>query len=192
MCFNSTYEYLALSPPEELRQRVWNGRHGELWHYRFTSGLPLRDGDDALSVNWCELTITHETTGKRLFRNSFATNLPFTADTVADIVLWGRCRWKLENNGFNVLKTKGYHFEHNYGHGSKPLQCANHAPLVRLLVPHHLRPHPPGLSPGASGVGAARHLLPRHPGVARYRLFTSWEALLAFMVEGLELTPDTS
>jgi len=111
------YEYLDLYPPQQLRQRVWNGRHGELWHYRFTSGLPLRDGDDALPVDWCELSIYHETTGELLFRNNFATNLPVTAATVAEIVAWGRCRWmlsracvgKIENNGFNVLKTKGYH-----------------------------------------------------------------------------------
>jgi hypothetical protein len=28
--------------------------------------------------------------------------------------------------------------------------------------------------------------------LTRYHLFASWEQLLAFMVEGLELTPDTS
>jgi len=27
-------------------------------------------------------------------------------------------RWKIENEN-NTLKTKGYHFEHNYGHGKQ-------------------------------------------------------------------------
>ncbi|MDP6966494.1 MAG: ISNCY family transposase, partial [Candidatus Marinimicrobia bacterium] len=31
----------------------------------------------------------------------------------------GRCRWKIENEDFNTLKTKGYHFEHNFGHGKQ-------------------------------------------------------------------------
>ena len=26
-------------------------------------------------------------------------------------------KWKIENETFNCLKTKGYNFEHNYGHG---------------------------------------------------------------------------
>jgi hypothetical protein len=33
----------------------------------------------------------------------------------------GRARWKIENETFNVLKTKGYHLEHNFGHGKQHL-----------------------------------------------------------------------
>jgi len=33
----------------------------------------------------------------------------------------GRCRWKIENEGFNTLKNQGYHIEHNFGHGKKNL-----------------------------------------------------------------------
>ncbi len=33
----------------------------------------------------------------------------------------GRARWKIENEHNNVLKTKGYHLEHNFGHGKKQL-----------------------------------------------------------------------
>ena len=32
-----------------------------------------------------------------------------------------RARWKVENETFNTLKTQGYHFEHNYGHGYRNL-----------------------------------------------------------------------
>ena len=32
-----------------------------------------------------------------------------------------RSRWKIENETFNTLKTQGYHFEHNFGHGYKNL-----------------------------------------------------------------------
>lgn len=35
-----------------LSHRHWNGRHGEIWSYRFLNGVPLRQGEDALSVNW--------------------------------------------------------------------------------------------------------------------------------------------
>src|ERR1019366_9155076 len=30
-------------------------------------------------------------------------------------------RWKIENETFNVLKTNGYHLEHNFGHGKETL-----------------------------------------------------------------------
>jgi hypothetical protein len=37
------------------------------------------------------------------------------------VVAAGRARWKIENESNNVLKTKGYHLEHNFGHGKKHL-----------------------------------------------------------------------
>ena len=33
----------------------------------------------------------------------------------------GRARWKVENETINTLKTQGYQFEHNFGHGKKNL-----------------------------------------------------------------------
>jgi hypothetical protein len=33
----------------------------------------------------------------------------------------GRARWKIENETVNVLKSNGYHLEHNFGHGQKTL-----------------------------------------------------------------------
>lgn len=195
------YDYLALYPPEELSRRVWNGRHGENHQYRWLEGLPLREGEDALTVNWCELTITHETTGKLLFRNSFATNLPITADTVADIVAWGRCRWKLENHGFNVLKTKaclersrkGYHFEHNYGHGQHNLASLLLTLLLYAFLCHTIFALTlPAYAQVRQALGRRDTFFHDVRALTRYHLFASWEALLAFMMQGLELTPDTS
>jgi len=41
----------------------------------------------------------------------------------------GRARWKIENETFNTLKNQGYHFEHNYGHGTQHL-----ATILALLM----------------------------------------------------------
>ena len=87
----------------ELAQRQWNGRHGEIWRYRFVSDVPLRNGEQALAVNWCELVITHEQTGERLYQNAWVTNHPMTAETVLRIVPAGRTRWKIENENNNTL-----------------------------------------------------------------------------------------
>ena len=44
----------------ERERRKWNGRHGEVWRYRWAHDVPLRAGDDGLRVNWCEVTVLHE------------------------------------------------------------------------------------------------------------------------------------
>jgi hypothetical protein len=42
---------------------------------------------------------------------------------VAELAACGRARWKIENESFNVLKTRGYHLEHNFGHGTAHLSA---------------------------------------------------------------------
>ncbi len=84
--------------------------------------IPIRDGDDALKVNWLELVIK-DAKGQIAYRNSFVTDLPVNADNVADLAGAGRARWKIENETFNVLKTKGYNLEHNFGHGQNNLSA---------------------------------------------------------------------
>lgn len=69
---------------------------------------------------WCQLVITNEK-GQKTYRNSFITNNMITKENVAEVVKAGRARWKIENENNNVLKTKGYHLEHNFGHGKKQL-----------------------------------------------------------------------
>src|SRR5690349_11756602 len=49
------------------------------------------------------------------------TDLPVSADTVADLAACGRARWKIENETFNVLKCGGYNLAHNFGHGKDTL-----------------------------------------------------------------------
>src|SRR5271169_5250970 len=57
------------------------------------------------------------------YRNSFITDLPTDRDTVVELSACGRARWKIENESFNILKTKGYNLEHNFGHGKKHLSA---------------------------------------------------------------------
>jgi hypothetical protein len=41
-------------------RRRWTGQRRQLDTYRYAESIPLRDGDDALRVNWCALTTTDE------------------------------------------------------------------------------------------------------------------------------------
>lgn len=115
------YRWLDSLTLNQHQQRRWNGKHGEIWQWRWVEDVPLRAGKDALKVNWCELTITHQDSGDILYRNSWATNHALRQNNVADVCTFGRTRWKIENEGINVLKTKGYHVEHNFGHGKQHL-----------------------------------------------------------------------
>jgi hypothetical protein len=40
---------------------------------------------------------------------------------VSHLMRGGRARWKMANETCNTLKNQGYHFEHNYGHGTQHL-----------------------------------------------------------------------
>ena len=100
-----------------VRKR-WTGKRNEIDTYRYVDTVPLRDADDALLVNWCDI-ITRTEDGKVLYRNAFATSLAIDEGNVAEVVASGRARWKIENENNNTLKTKGYHFEHNFVHGDQ-------------------------------------------------------------------------
>ena len=113
--------FAAAGKVETFSIRKWNGKHSELWTYRFLNQIPLRAGDDALLVNWCELHISHKDTGETLYHNAWVTDLAISQRNVAEIVDCGRARWKVENENNNVLKMKGYHLEHNFGHGDQYL-----------------------------------------------------------------------
>ncbi len=101
--------------------RRWLGRYAEIDTYRYANQLPLRAGADALSVNWVELTTTREDSGEIVYKNAWITDFTISDTTVEAIVRDGRARWKVENENNNILKTKGYHLEHNFGHGQTHL-----------------------------------------------------------------------
>jgi len=173
----------------ETRQvRHWNGQHGEIWSYRFVNAVPLRAGDDALMVNWLELTITHEETGKVLYHNAWVTNHLVTTKNVAQIAGVGRARWKVENENINVLKTKGYNLNHNFGHGDTHL--ANVFFTLNLLAflihtAQHLVNEAYRLL--RETLAVRRTFFNDLKALTRYMVFASWESLFAFMIDGLEL-----
>jgi len=113
-------EYLFGVEIDQRIEKVKRGKKIFRYTYRWMSDLPLRDGIDALCANWFSIEIC-DPDGKITYRNSFVTNLPVNRDNVIELVACGRARWKVENETFNTLKTKGYNLEHNFGHGKMNL-----------------------------------------------------------------------
>jgi hypothetical protein len=115
-------EYIAGAELSTCEKTVKRGKKRAVHRYRWLCGVPLRDGKDALSVNWFEIEMS-DGAGRVTYRNSFVTSLDVNAGTIAELTDCGRARWKIENETFNVLKTKGYNLEHNFGHGRKNLSA---------------------------------------------------------------------
>jgi hypothetical protein len=113
-------EYLTGIELPVLEQTIKRGKQRFIHRYRWLAALPLRDGGDALMVNWFEIEIINPK-GETTYRNSFVTDLPVGPDNVVELAACGRARWKIENETFNVLKNKGYHLEHSFGHGKQHL-----------------------------------------------------------------------
>lgn len=174
-----------------ISHRHWNGRYGEIWTYRFLNEVPLRSGDDALLVNWCDLHITHEDTGEILYRNEWITSLVLKEENTPEVVACGRARWKSENENNNVLKNQGYHIDHNFGHGQEHLATTlltlnllafliHTIAQVADLIYQQIR----------RALGARRTFFNDVEALMRYLIFPDWHTLLEFMFVQLELVPD--
>ena len=157
--------------------------------YRWANGVPLTDSDDAWNVNWCDVTVTDDA-GKILYRSAFITDRQISPDNVAGLVAAGRARWKIENENNNVLKRRGYHLEHNFGHGKEPfssllltmnlLAFALHT-LLELTDDSYRRIR--------ATVGARRKFFTHLEALTTYLHFETWERLMDFMRRGLEIGP---
>jgi len=188
------YEWLdslaASGDIDQVTLRRFNGRFAEIVTCRFVEDVPLRGGEGALLVTWCEVTITHAKTGEQLYYNTFVTNHQLTEQTVISVADAGRTRWKVENENNNVLKTKGYHLEHNFGHGQQYLASflltlnllafLFHSVLELVDAKYRLL---------RQALGARRTFFNDIKTLTRYLYFQSWHHLLDFMIKQLELEP---
>lgn len=165
------------------------GNRWEHYEYRWAHGVPLTDSEEALKVNWCEVTI-RDGEGALLYRNAFITDWKITADNVAGLVAAGRARWKIENESNNVLKNRGYHLEHNFGHGKEHLASLLMTMNLLAFGLHTLL----DLTDESyrlirSAVGARRKFFQHLEALTTYLHFETWERLMDFMMRGLEIGP---
>ena len=167
--------------------REWDGKQHIFYQYRFMNQVPLKNDDDALMVNWCEVKIK-DSKGKTLYFNTFVTDYRIEHRNVKTIVAAGRARWKIENENNNTLKTKGYNFEHNFGHGKQHLASVL-ATLILLAFLFHtileffdecyclLREH----------LSSRKMFFDDIRALTRYLYFESWQHLMEFMLTQLEI-----
>ncbi len=115
-------EWLAAYP--RLNQVEFTDEKGRNHAYGWMNNVPLTGQKNSIDTNFFNCTITGKNkAGKEevLYRNSWVTDWRITPENIKTLVRAGRCRWKNENECFNVMKNHGYCMEHNYGHGQENL-----------------------------------------------------------------------
>ena len=109
---------------------------------------------------------------------------------MAGWVAAGCARWKIENENNHVLKTKGYHLEHNFGHGKEHLSSLL-ATLNLLAFARHtlLELTDADYQLIRGKVGARRTFFEPLRALTTYLHCENWTRLLDFMRRGLEIGP---
>ena len=174
-------EYLTGIELPELTKRVKHGRQRFTHTYRWLCDVPLRDGADAMTVNWLVIEIRNAT-GEVTYRNSFITDLPVDRDTVVELAACGRARWKIENESFNTLKTKGYNLEHNFGHGKQHLSAVLATLNLLAFAFHTVAELTYDLWLQAiNKTGARGRFFERLRSITVFLVFPSWQNLLTIL-----------
>jgi hypothetical protein len=102
---------------------------GLVHRFRFVNQVPLNASNANVHVNFIEYWETHN---EKVQHFSWVTDIRVNQRNVYHLMRGGRARWKIENETFNTLKNQGYHFEHNYGHGTQHLSVV--FALVMMLA----------------------------------------------------------
>ncbi len=186
----TVYEYVEFLKDQIVRKerRYWTGRRWVVDIIRYLNGLPLRDGKDSQEINWIEFSTVVEQTDEVLYHNTWATNIVITPDNVEQLVINARSRWKIENENHNVLKTQGYHLEHNFGHGKKYLsQVFLTFNLLAFLIHTIQNKVDANYQRLYKAIGKRETFFNDIRTLTRYLYFRSWGDLLIFMLKGLKL-----
>jgi len=193
---SSLYEWLDyLEKNGEVQQLTTKHRKGksiEIYTYRFVNQIPLREQEPSLLVNWCELTVRNSVDNSIVFHNAFVTNHSLNIDNIAEVVEAGRCRWKTENENHNVLKTKGYNLEHNFGHGQKHLSSTLLSlNLLAFLFHTVLQLIDSSYQEIRRKRGTRRGFFQDILSLTKYFIFKNWQHLIEFMLADAPVFADS-
>jgi hypothetical protein len=170
---------------KELEVKQGSKSRQETLTYRYVNDIPINGSKKSYSINWCEVKVIRDSDGKILYNNAFATKHELDEESVVQVVEAGRSRWKTENENHNILKTKGYHLEHNFGHGQEHL--ASTLLILNLMAfLFHTALHlvDEKYQEARKKRGTRKGFFQDITSLTKYLLFESWQALLDFMLYG--------
>jgi len=147
------------------------GAFHEVHTYRYANDVPVREGEDALWVNWCELIITKATDGTIRYRNAFATKHPWIAPAWRLSCRPDEARWKVENENNNTLKNQRLSSRTQLRPWpTAPVGRVTHAESLSVFVPH------------SAGMGGYKVPPVRQALAARQTFFQDLQALTRYLL----------
>jgi hypothetical protein len=177
----------ALGEVQYYQERHRHGKEWCLYNYRWKNQIPLRDMEPSIETNWLELIITREKDQKTIFKNSWITDHLVTSNNIVEVARAGRTRWKIENENHNNLKTKGYHLEHNFGHGSEYLaSLLVTLNLLAFLFHTVLEFVDEKYRKARKQIGTRKRFFQDLRALTTYLVFDNWQHLFSFMLEEFE------
>ena len=117
---NEEFELLAAAAPEN-RLRWRTGPEGRITQrFRWANEIPYIDSEHRthyVGVVECRDTRPDADNEPQTTKFKWVTNVSITPENVVALANeGGRLRWKIENEGFNAQKQRGYNLEHAYSH----------------------------------------------------------------------------
>jgi hypothetical protein len=181
------YEWLeSLERLGEIKAISLTKRHLrtlERYEYCYVNQVPLRNEEPSLLVNWCELKVFRNE--EQIYHNSWVTHHDLNDDSVVQVAAAGRCRWKTENENHNILKTKGYCLEHNFGHSEKHLsKILLTLNLLAFLFHTVLQLVDESYQKIRKQLVTRKGFFQDIRSLTKYLLFESWSILIQFMISG--------
>ena len=188
------YEFINFPQIAELfgnKQEIITVKKKEIINtYRYLNNVPIKKGDDSLKVNWFEITST-DCNGKKIFYGTYITSHKISDANVADLSMAARSRWKVENENNNSLKTKGYHLEHNFGHGKQNLSMLLATlNIIAFLFHSVLELYNHIYQKIRKNVGTKVGLFEYFRQVLMHFIFNSWKHLIEYIIKNLKLGDD--
>lgn len=150
---------------------------------KFVNNVQLTSAEDSVYINYLEYTI-FDKNGKKIYHNKFITNHKITLLNAKNLVKLGRSRWKVENENNNTLKTKGYNFEHSYGHGEKFLAAMLATLAILAFLTHTIMSLSYDWYVKASKICGTRiNFFNQMKFITRFMLFENWEDLFKMLYD---------
>jgi hypothetical protein len=162
------YDFIDGAEFRRHEEKVRRRNTKETLRYRWIEAVPLRDGKDAILVNWIGFEIV-DAKGKVKYSMAWVTSLPVSKDNVADIVACGRARWKIENELQRVEKPRLRTRTQFRPWPEVSRDDAGGPQSARLRLAHRARTARTTLAGRSRSGGQANQLLRPHPHVERLR-----------------------
>ena len=171
---------------DQLNQKKFIDKEGRVHFYEWMNDVPLTGQKDSVRVNYfrCLISPRKNKKGEEVkvpYQNSWVTDILISEENITTLVKAGRCRWKNENECFNVLKNQGYFMEHNYGHGQKNLAFNFYLMTLLAFFFHQIFEFSDDLYKACrKKFGSKKNLWNTLRSYIKILVFDSWEDLLNF------------